>query len=274
MRMNKGRSLRVSWPWLAGLAAAAVAGLAMLTFAGAAAAGTTTLYDQTDSGGYDGYVSSLVPADAQVADDFVVPATVNWNLTSITADGVDYGDLNSVTVTIYSDASGAPGAQVYTTTTSSFTDTPNAIFSTYPYGYPGGDLTIPISVKLSPGHYWISVQGGNDYWYAQIRDAVSNDPAMWQNPDGFYDNGCQTWTDMATCFSFTGDGAPGTLDTLFSLSGTSTPVYAGTPGQPNCVGKTISALSNQYNGLGAAATALGFASVKALQLDVKSYCRS
>lgn len=269
--MNEEHVLAVRWRRLAGLAAAVGVASAMLVGAGGAAASTATLYDQNNNGGYDGYISSAIPYNSQAADDFVVPATANWNLTSVAAAGVDFGDLSSVTVTIYRDSSGSPGAQVYTDTTSTFTDAPNAIFGSY--GYPAGDLTIPIGVTLSPGHYWLSIQGANSYWYWQIRTAVSNDAAMWLNPGGEFGQGCTSWTDMATCFGWTGDGAPGTLDLPFSLAGTSTPVYAGTPGQSNCVGKTISALSNAYNDdLSAAATALGYATVKALQLDVKHYC--
>jgi YVTN family beta-propeller protein len=42
------------------------------------------------------------------------------------------------------------------------------------------------------------------------------------------------------------------------------PVFAGTPGSPDCHGKSVSALSQKDGSLAAAATALGFASVSAL----------
>ena len=49
--------------------------------------------------------------------------------------------------------------------------------------------------------------------------------------------------------------------------------YAGTPGKANCVGTSVAALSNQFNGdLSAAAQALGFANVKALQQDIQNFC--
>lgn len=55
----------------------------------------------------------------------------------------------------------------------------------------------------------------------------------------------------------------------------STTAYAGTPGQANCVGQTVSTLSNEFNGdLSAAAKALGFVSVKALQQDIRHFCTS
>ena len=52
-------------------------------------------------------------------------------------------------------------------------------------------------------------------------------------------------------------------------------LFAGTPGSPNCHGTTVSALSQQFgDNLGAAATALGFASVKALQNAIMGFCAS
>jgi hypothetical protein len=49
--------------------------------------------------------------------------------------------------------------------------------------------------------------------------------------------------------------------------------YAGTPGFSNCHGVSTSALSIQYGGdLSAAAKALGFPSVQALQNSIRSFC--
>jgi hypothetical protein len=50
------------------------------------------------------------------------------------------------------------------------------------------------------------------------------------------------------------------------------PEFAGTPGKSNCNGQSVSALDKQYGGLNAAASALGFASVKALQDAIEDYC--
>ena len=81
---------------------------------------------------------------------------------------------------------------------------------------------------------------------------------------------------MATCFGALGQPySPNSLDLMFTLSGTSAPVvpaYAGTPGRANCVGTTVSALSEAYGGLSTAARAPRFASVKALQRDIKQHC--
>ena len=50
------------------------------------------------------------------------------------------------------------------------------------------------------------------------------------------------------------------------------PTFAGTPGKSNCHGKSVSALAKQYGGLSAAAVALGFNSVNALQNGIMEFC--
>jgi hypothetical protein len=50
--------------------------------------------------------------------------------------------------------------------------------------------------------------------------------------------------------------------------------FGGQPGQPNCVGKSVSALAQQYGGLSTAAVALGYQSVSDLQNAIQSYCRA
>jgi uncharacterized repeat protein (TIGR03803 family) len=49
-------------------------------------------------------------------------------------------------------------------------------------------------------------------------------------------------------------------------------IFAGTPENPNCKGKSVSALARQYGGLNAAAAALGYPSVRALQNAIVEYC--
>ena len=50
------------------------------------------------------------------------------------------------------------------------------------------------------------------------------------------------------------------------------PVFAGTPGKANCHGQSVSALAQQFGGLNAAAAALGFPSVSALQNAIMAFC--
>ena len=49
-------------------------------------------------------------------------------------------------------------------------------------------------------------------------------------------------------------------------------MFAGTPGNPNCSGQSVSALARQFGGLDAAAAALSFPSVGALQNAVLAFC--
>lgn len=50
------------------------------------------------------------------------------------------------------------------------------------------------------------------------------------------------------------------------------PAFAGTPGEADCKGKSVSALAQQYGGIAAAASALGYPDVKALQSAISAFC--
>ena len=67
-------------------------------------------------------------------------------------------------------------------------------------------------------------------------------------------------------------GANGAGGTVFEVTGSGFAVFAGTPGKPNCYGKSVSALAQQYGGLNAAAEALGYPSVRALQKAILEFC--
>ena len=65
----------------------------------------------------------------------------------------------------------------------------------------------------------------------------------------------------------------GSLDAFVAKIATiAAPGFAGTPGKPNCHGQSVSALAQQFGGLDAAATALGFPSVQALQDAIREFC--
>ena len=68
-----------------------------------------------------------------------------------------------------------------------------------------------------------------------------------------------------------GGVAPPTFNMSFSLAGETVP-DAGTPGQPICHGQSISALAHQFGNVDAAASALGFATVHALQNSFALFC--
>ena len=50
------------------------------------------------------------------------------------------------------------------------------------------------------------------------------------------------------------------------------PEFAGTPGQSNCFGQSVTALTSQYGGLNAAAAGLGFSNAAALQNAILTFC--
>jgi hypothetical protein len=50
------------------------------------------------------------------------------------------------------------------------------------------------------------------------------------------------------------------------------PAFAGTPGDADCKGESVSALAQQYGGIAAAASALGYPDVKALQSALSAFC--
>jgi hypothetical protein len=67
-----------------------------------------------------------------------------------------------------------------------------------------------------------------------------------------------------------GAAAP-TFNMTFSLAGNTVP-GAGISGEPNSLGDSISALANQFGGIRAAASTMGFSSVDALQDSFKEFC--
>jgi YVTN family beta-propeller protein len=50
------------------------------------------------------------------------------------------------------------------------------------------------------------------------------------------------------------------------------PRFAGTPGKANCFGQSVAALISQFGGLNAAAAALGFSSITALERALSAFC--
>jgi hypothetical protein len=68
-----------------------------------------------------------------------------------------------------------------------------------------------------------------------------------------------------------GGATPPTFNMAFSLTGETVP-QAGTPGQANCHGQSISAMAVQFGGLSTAVSSLGFSSVEALEGSFNLFC--
>jgi hypothetical protein len=80
-----------------------------------------------------------------------------------------------------------------------------------------------------------------------------------------------------------GIGKGGFVDTGGSFSALNVPRARGTiplginhqgriPGRANCYGQSVTALDGQYGGLNAAAAALGFSNISALQNAILTFC--
>jgi hypothetical protein len=152
---------------------------------------------------------------------------------------------------------------------------------------PGGEGpstgdAVEISISFDPpivlpsDHYFfrpeVEVVGGDFLYLSAPRPIVS--PGTPFLPD------LQAWirnTDLKPDWLRIGTdiigGSPApTFNMTYSLSGETIP-DAGTPGDANCHGKSISALAKQFGGISTAATALGFSSVADLQRGLKTFCR-
>ncbi len=176
----------------------------------------TVLYDQYDNSGQDVTLSATFTdfptSNADLADDFVVPAGQTWNVQSIDADGVYFngsGPAIDWNVFFYADNAGFPGARVY-----------SAIHQ--PDVQNGSTFTInlPTPALLNPGTYWVEIQANMTYgtqgeWGWSNRTVTANNPAAWQNPGGGLEV-CPSWSRRgATCGI-----DPDEPDQMFRLNGT------------------------------------------------------
>ena len=137
------------------------------------------------------------------------------------------------------------------------------------------DIIFTPPIFLPAGHYFfrpeVQVSGGFLYLSAPKPIVSPGTPF----PAGFAD--LQSWIRNAKLSpdwsrigtDITGQGP---FNAAFSLAGDTIP-GAGTPGQPNCHGKTISATAHEFGGIKHAALSLGFFSVDALQNGVSKFCQ-
>jgi hypothetical protein len=137
------------------------------------------------------------------------------------------------------------------------------------------DITFTPPIFLPAGHYFfrpeVQVSGGFLYLSAPKPIVSPGTPF----PAGFAD--LQSWIRNAKLSpdwsrigtDITGQGP---FNAAFSLAGDTIP-GAGTPGQPNCHGKTVSAMAHEFGGIKHAALSLGFFSVDALQNGVSKFCQ-
>jgi hypothetical protein len=137
------------------------------------------------------------------------------------------------------------------------------------------DITFTSPIILPPGHYFfrpeVLLTDGDFLYLSGPRPIVS--PGTPINPD------LQAWIRNSTLApdwlrigaDIVAGDTPPAFNMAFSLSGETVP-DVGTPGQPNCHGQSISALAHQFGGIDAAASGLGFSSVRQLQAGFALFC--
>ena len=179
-----------------------------------------TLYTQGTAAVNGSPSQVFEPANAaftsQSADDFTIPAGGSWNITGITANGIGTGAPTSVNVFFYANsASNLPGAAI-----ASFTN-----IATFTQAGSNYTVTLPSSVNLGAGRYWMSFQvnmsfaaGGQWFWGNYGAPTVGNEYA-WQNPGAGFGTPCTGWGYGGSGCNV-GGGATNT-NNIFSLVGTS-----------------------------------------------------
>ena len=137
-------------------------------------------------------------------------------------------------------------------------------------------LTFTTPIVLPAGHYFfrpeVLVIGGDFLYLSAAKPIVSpgtlfaGDLQAWIRNSNLSPDWLRIGTDIINDTT-----PPPTFNMAFSLTGNTVP-DAGTPGQANCDGKSISALAAQFGSIPAAASVLGFSSVEALEAAFRTYC--
>lgn len=136
------------------------------------------------------------------------------------------------------------------------------------------NITFNPPLFLPPGHYFFrpeaEVSGGNFLFLSAPRPITSGTPF----PAGTTD--LQAWirnANLAPDWLRIGTDiiGSGTFNMTFSLTGNTIP-EAGTPGDANCHGRTVSAMAHEFGGIDASASTLGYSSVGALQDGINVFC--
>ena len=191
----------------------------------AAVLGSVTLVDQNDddsgvavwsedfSHGFDSY-------DSSGADDFTVPAGHKWKIREMEVSGA-YGEQSepaqSEDVVFYRDKQGLPGTPIARCLQLAGKDNMGSFAIKLPRS---------CSVALKGGkRYWVSVVVHENNtcctnWGWETRNGQNGKPAAWENPNGGFGIGCETWGIMTSCIGIEGEGP----DFMFALKGRDVPL--------------------------------------------------
>jgi len=132
-------------------------------------------------------------------------------------------------------------------------------------------ITFKTPIILPAGHYFFRPEvllTSGDFLYLSAPKTIPapKDLQAWIRNS----NLAPDWLRIGTDIVGGGAAAPN-FNMTFSLAGETVP-EAGTAGQPDCHGKTISALTQEFGSTYTAASTLGFSSVQALQDGFKLFC--
>ena len=132
-------------------------------------------------------------------------------------------------------------------------------------------ITFTSPIILPAGHYFFRPEvllTSGDFLYLSAPKVIPapKDLQAWIRNSNLVPDWLRIGTDIV-------GGAPApTFNMTFSLAGETVP-EAGTPGVPNCHGKTIEALAHEFSSTYSAALSLGFSSVQALQDGFNLFCK-
>ena len=131
----------------------------------------------------------------------------------------------------------------------------------------GAMVTLFSGLSLGPGNYFVTMSPN-----ATSIGEVGWFPAL--NPTVIVDTGVSEGASFTASAvdSYPPASAFTIINVAMNISVTGSAPFAGTPGKPNCFGKSVSTLARQYGGLNAAAAALGYPSERALQKAVLEFC--
>lgn len=184
----------------------------------------------------------------------------------------------SIAVLVNSALGGTPTANAYLTTrigpgTTAMDEIAHTRF-TVPVELPicspsscGAFVTLFSGLSLGPGNYFVTVSP----------DAMSSGVVGWfpaLNPTVLVDTGVSEGASfIATAVaSYPPASSFGVYPFAMNFTVTGTAAFVGAPGTANCHGESVSALARQFGDIDAAASALRFPSVRALQDAIQAFC--
>jgi hypothetical protein len=136
------------------------------------------------------------------------------------------------------------------------------------------DITFTPPIILPADHYFFRPQAelsdGNFLYLSAPRPIVPPGTPFMGDLQAWIRNSdlAPDWLRIGT--DIIGGATPPTFNMTYSLTGATLPKAA--PGRPNCHGKSVSTLAEQFDGLDAAASTLGFSTVDALQDSLRAFC--